>query len=176
MKALILIDIQEGFNDPFWGPRNNPHFEKNVERILSQWRHAKAPVIHVQHLSKEDHSPLRPDSFGVHFMKCAQPQTDEPIFQKSVHSAFIGTSLFDFLKTHQLQELVLIGLTSDHCVSTTARMAFDLGFDVTIFSNAVATFNRQDIDGTVIPAETIQKVSLASLNKEFAKVQPFNLN
>ncbi len=111
-KALILIDIQEGFKDPSWGIRSNPPFEENVEKILKHWRKNKKPVIHVQHLSKEPTSPLRPELLGSKFMNFATPIESEPIFQKSVHSAFIGTALYEHLISNDIRSLAFIGLTA----------------------------------------------------------------
>lgn len=170
MKALILIDIQKGFDHPNWGARNNLNFEGNIENILRMWRLNKHPLIHIQHISIEKDSPLRPGQDGVSFKICATPLKKEPVFQKSVHSAFIGTDLDKYLENNNIKDIVLVGLTSDHCVSTTARMGYDLGYNVTIFEDAVATFNRKAVDGRNIVADTVQEVSLASLNKEFAKV------
>jgi nicotinamidase-related amidase len=47
--ALIIIDVQQGFNDPKWGRRNNPDAEANISRLISFWRNEKRPVIHIQH-------------------------------------------------------------------------------------------------------------------------------
>lgn len=70
--VLILIDVQEGFNEPTWGVRNNPFFEKNTSRLLDFWREQNKPVIHVQHLSIKEDSPLRPDQPGSRLMRFAQ--------------------------------------------------------------------------------------------------------
>jgi nicotinamidase-related amidase len=168
--ALILIDIQQGFADPYWGVRNNPAFEDNVEKILSHWRQSGHPVYHVRHLSKEPQSPLREDTPGTAFMPYAAPLPHEPVVTKHVNSAFIGTDLEAQLRKEKINSLVIIGLSTDHCVSTSTRMAGNLGFTVFLVSDAVATFNRAGFDGVNIPADLVHTVSLASLHNEFATV------
>jgi nicotinamidase-related amidase len=168
--ALVLIDIQQGFSDPYWGTRNNPDFEQHVTELLAHWRKRGLPVYHVQHLSKEEKSPLRPDRAGVAFMPYALPLPHEPVIQKHVNSAFIGTNLEEILRKEKLTTLVLAGLTTDHCVSTSTRMAGNLGFKAFVPSDATATFDRQGSDGRNFDADTIHAVSLASLHNEFATV------
>jgi nicotinamidase-related amidase len=168
--ALIIIDLQEGFKNPYWGLRNNPRAEESIARLLAAWRRAKRPVYHVQHLSREPLSPLRPGQPGVEFMTQARPLPGEPVIQKNVNSAFIGTDLEKRLREAKIQSLVLVGLCTDHCVSTSARMAANLGFSVTIVEDAVATFNRKGHDGAHYPAEQVHRVALASLHGEFAEV------
>jgi nicotinamidase-related amidase len=45
--ALLLIDVQQGFDEPRWGPRNNPDAERQIAALLAAWRQAKWPVLHV---------------------------------------------------------------------------------------------------------------------------------
>jgi nicotinamidase-related amidase len=124
--ALLVIDVQKGFDSPGWGPRNNPGAEAAVARLLEAWRSAGWPVIHAQHVSVEPGSALGPGQPGVEIKPEAEPREGERLFQKSVNSAFIGTGLEEHLRSEGIESLVLVGLTTSHCVSTTARMAGNL--------------------------------------------------
>lgn len=124
--ALLLIDVQQGLDEPRWGARNNPDAEQRIADLLAAWRDASWPVIHVQHLSTEPDSPLRPDRPGNAFKPEALPIEGEPVFQKNVNSAFIGTNLETHLRDRGIDSLVIAGITTDHCVSSTTRMAGNL--------------------------------------------------
>jgi nicotinamidase-related amidase len=169
--ALLLIDVQKAFDEPVWGSRNNPEAESNIALLLAKWREHALPVIHVKHCSTEPNSPLRPERPGNEFKDEARPIPGEKQFRKSVNSAFIGTGLEEYLCERKISSLVIVGLTTDHCVSTTTRMAANLGFVVTLISDATATFDRRGHDGVLYPADEIHKVHLASLNGEFCMVR-----
>jgi nicotinamidase-related amidase len=167
---LILIDMQVGFDDPFWGNRNNPDAEANVHSLLTLWRAKNRPVIHVKHCSLEQGSPLKKDSIGNEFKPEVMPVDDEIVFEKTVNSAFIGTGLEDHLKNNNFQTLVVVGLTTDHCVSTTTRMAGNLGFSPILVSDATATFDKTGPNGIHYKAEELHHIHLASLHNEFCEV------
>lgn len=168
--ALLLVDVQQALDDPVWGPRNNPDLERHVALLLQEWRAAGAPVLHVQHLSTSPTSPLRPGTPGVAFKPEAAPIGGEPVFQKRVISTFIGTDLEDHLRKRGIRALVMAGLTTDHCVSTTVRMAANLGFEVAVVDDATATFDREGSGGVRHAAALVHEVTLASLRGEFAEV------
>jgi nicotinamidase-related amidase len=168
--TLVVIDVQKAFDEPRWGRRNNPQAESNIARILAAWRKAGMPIIHTQHCSTEPDSPLRPDAPGNAIKEIASPLPTEPVLRKNVNSAFIGTDLESRLRTERVNTVILVGITTDHCVSTTARMAGNLGFHTFVVSDATATFDRTGPDGEDYRAEEIHAVNLASLHKEFATV------
>lgn len=168
--ALLIIDVQKGFDASAWGKRNNLDAEKNIQRLLEFWRSQNRPVIHVQHSSKNPQSTLYPENPGWHFKSEAIPKLDEPVFHKDVNSAFIGTDLEKHLIERSIRNLVIVGLTTDHCVSTTTRMASNLGFEVFLVADATATFGKTGINGEKYEPEIIHMVHLASLNGEFCQV------
>ncbi len=168
--TLVMIDCQTGFLNPVWGERNNPHFERNAQRLLTHWRTQGWPVVHVRHASTEPNSPLRPDRPGFAFFEWATPLKGEPEVVKQVNSGFIGTDLEKVLRNLGGTDLTVAGLTTNHCVSTTVRMAGNLGFHVNLVGDACATFGRHHANGTFYDAHTMHDTALASLHGEFCNV------
>jgi len=168
--ALLLIDVQRGFDDPFWGPRNNPDAEHKMLRLLEAWRRTGQPIFIVQHLSTSPTSPLRPDRPGCELKGGFEPRAGEALIQKRVNSAFIGTDLEQRLRDGGIGRVVIAGLTTPHCVSTTARMAGNLGFETSVVEDAVAAFDLVGHDGVRHIAEEVHAVSLATLSGEFATI------
>lgn len=168
--VLLIVDVQKGMDEARLGPRNNPNAERNMSRLLAAWRESGRPVFHVQHLSLRPTSPLRAELPGCELKDEVKPIAGEPVFQKHVNSAFIGTDLEQRLRSDGYDTLVIVGLTTPHCVSTTARMAGNLGFATTVVSDATAAFDITGPDGAVHPAETVHALSLATLHGEFATV------
>ena len=170
VPALLLVDVQQGLDEARFGPRSTPAAERNIAALLAAWRERGWPVLHVQHASREPGSPLAPDLPGFAFKPEALPLPGEPLFTKHVNSAFIGTGLEAHLREAGIGSLVVAGLTTDHCVSTTVRMAGNLGFEVKLVGDATAAFGRTGPDGRHHDAELLQQVHLASLHGEFCTV------
>lgn len=170
--ALLLIDFQRGFDDPGWGVRNNREAETNALRLLESFRATGAPVFHVRHLSTEEGSRLAGP--GAELKEGFEPGPGESLIEKSVNSAFIGTDLEERLRAQGVTHVVVCGLTTPHCVSTTTRMAANLGFQATLVHDACAAFARNadtSFDGGpgLTPDES-HRAALAHLSGEFARI------
>ncbi len=172
-RALLLIDWQVGFEDPAWGLRNNPDAEAVAARLITACRAAGVPVWHVHHHSLQAGSPLAADGPGTVPQAFARPLPGEPCYKKSVNSAFIGTSLKADLHAAGIGKLLISGATTDHCVSTSTRMAGNLGFEVCLVADACYCHDRRTPQGKVIAAGQVHEAHLASLHQEFATVQSF---
>lgn len=173
--VLLLVDIQKGLDDPKFGARNNPDAELKAGALLAHWRAANAPVIHVQHMSVEPDSPLRPGLPGNALKPEVTPGAGEVVIRKEVNSAFIGTDLLNRLRDMGATDLVICGLTTPHCVSTTARMAANLGFNVELAEDACAAFAASaDMSwkpGATAPSpEVIHDLAVAHISGEFVTV------
>src|SRR2546425_11430507 len=169
--VLLVVDVQNGM-DVYAERynRNNPGLEKNIARLQDAWRKTGRPIIHVQHLSTAPNSPLGPGQPGVEIKDEVRPIAGEPVVQKSVSSAFIGTTLEADLRRRGITTLIVVGMQTNMCVSTTARMAGNLGFNTYVVSDATATFDNTGPDGRRYASELLHDVALADLNGEFSTV------
>jgi len=169
--ALLLIDIQKGLEEVayYGGHRNNPNAEIKAAQLLKFWRTNQLPIIHIKHNGTPP-SPLTKGLPGNEFKDIVKPEQQEKVIEKNVNSAFIGTSLKMHLDKEEIQKVILAGLTTDHCVSSTARMAKNLGYDTFIVSDATATFDKTGPNNKKHTAEQIHEVTLASLHNEFATI------
>ena len=154
----------------YGGNRNNPDAEQNASKILTRFREMGKPIFHVQHSSQNPSSPLHLSNPGFEIKDEVKPIGDEPIFIKTVNSAFIGTHLEAQLKENKFEHLVMAGLTTQHCISSSVRMAANLGFKVTLIADACAAFEQIGIDGLKIDAEIVHQVTLSNLKGEFAEI------
>lgn len=169
--ALIVVDVQKGFDEvEFWGARNNSSCESNIAFLIAKWREWQYPVVFVRHDSKIPGSPLFPNSLGNSF-KDVIDGTPNVLISKSVNSAFLGTpNLHEWLQEHKISSVAICGITTNHCCETTARFAGNLGYETYFVIDATYTFDRRALDGTIITADELSKVTAANLQDEFAKV------
>ena len=173
--ALILIDVQKAFlEEAYWGGnRNNKNAEILCGRILAKWRELELPIFHIRHSSTNSNSKLHKSNIGFEFNVHAKPIKNETIITKEVNSAFIGTDLKEQLDSLKIKSLIIVGLTTNHCVSTTARMAGNYGYETYLISDATATFDRIGINGEKYDSDLIHLTALASLKEEFATIWDF---
>ncbi len=170
--ALLLVDIQKGFDEEdFWGGnRNNKDAEAKATDILAKWRTLGLPVFHVIHSSQNPDSRLHKSHPGFEIKDEVKPIDGEPVIIKEVNSGFIGTDLKERLDAREINTLVIVGLTTNHCISTTTRMAGNLGYNTILIADATATFDRIGVNGEVFDSELIHQTTLANLQEEFAEV------
>ncbi|KAF8218002.1 Isochorismatase-like protein [Mycena galopus ATCC 62051] len=120
---------------------------------------------------------------GVLPQDYVKPQEDEPVLRKYDKSSAFGahlvsdgtTSLKDVLDAQGIKTVILVGLSSPHCVSSSARSGFDLGMSVVVVGDACATYEagvadysgaaQGDVkDGKGWSAETVHGVAMAHLD------------
>jgi nicotinamidase-related amidase len=170
--ALLLVDIQKAFLEKDYPGliRNNEHAEFICGKILKKWRTLDLPIIHVRHSSTNPESKLHKSRPGFEFNDYVTPLETEMVLTKEVNSAFIGTNLENILIKSHIDTLVIVGMTTNHCISTTVRMSGNLGFDTYLISDSTACYNTKGMNGEIIDCNTIYNSALASLQEEFATV------
>ncbi|WP_313477025.1 cysteine hydrolase family protein [Stutzerimonas kunmingensis] len=80
--------------------------------------------------------------FGHDLIDELQPRAGEPVIDKPGYSAFAYTDL-ELILRRRIEQLILTGVTTEVCVSSTLRQAIDLGFDCLTVSDACASSDPQ---------------------------------
>lgn len=171
--VLLIIDVQKAIDAGYHaveGPRNNPHAEQNIARLLAAWRRHRRPIIHIRHDSTSLTSSYRPGQEGNEFKDEVAPAAGETVIPKRTNSAFIGTGLERHLREAGLETLVVVGVVTNNSVEATVRMAGNLGFRTWLIADACFTFARRDFHGRLRTADEVHAMSLANLNEEYCTV------
>jgi nicotinamidase-related amidase len=165
-SALVVIDVQRGFDEPLWGRRNNPHCEDNAVALLRAWQSAGRPVVLVRHDSLKPESPLRAGTPGNAFKPPIQEAAGmaDLMFGKHVNSAFHGSvDLHHWLTGRGIGDLVIAGIQTNMCVETTARVGGNLGYRVQVPLDATHTFDLDCPDGDVVTADELVRITATNL-------------
>ena len=168
--VLLVVNAQQAFLDPVWGPSSTPAACENIKSLLTTWRAYEAPIVHVRHISSDPQHPFFLDARGARFMPGIAPHGEERTIEKSSASAFTNTGLgVDFEKSGT-NCLLVVGFTAAECIDATAKQGYDLGFHVFVASDAAATFSlKADGEEGYGPHE-IHKFTMQRLDKSFAYI------
>jgi len=171
-KALIVIDIQESFRQrASWARVSTPDIVGRANRLVDLARQAGDLVVWVLHTEPGSGNPFDPDSGFVRLMDGLKPEPGDPVLAKTSRNAFTTTNLQQILTEKGVRELVICGIQTEQCCETTARVAGDLGFDVTFVTEATATFpipHRNGVDELGVDA-IIERTEYA-LSGRFATI------
>ncbi|MCD2466177.1 MULTISPECIES: cysteine hydrolase family protein [unclassified Streptomyces] len=169
--ALVVIDVQKGFEEEFWGKRNNPAAEGNIAALIDLWQETGRPVAFVRHDSVEgSRSPLRVGYEGNAFKDFVEERRGkgggpELLVTKTVNSAFYGQpSLDGWLTGLDVVQIVIVGIQTNMCNETTARMGGNLGYEVVFPLDAMHTFDLEGPFGWSRSADELSQATAVSLH------------
>lgn len=149
-KALIVIDVQESFRQrENWTRVSAPDIADRAARLVDLARAAGDLVVWVLHSEPGADTVFDERNGFVRLMDGLDPEPGEPLLTKTSRNAFTTTNLQQILTEKGLRELVVCGIQTEQCCETTARVANDLGYDVTFVTEATATFpirHRNGVD------------------------------
>ena len=171
--ALIVIDVQQAFDDPVGGERDNPDAEANIGALVDAWSRAGRPIVLVRHDSAEPGHCSPPVAPGHAFKDVVADVPHELLVAKQVNSAFDGEpDLHGWLAARDIRQLVICGIQTNMCVETTARMAGNLGYDVTVPLDATHTFDLEGQGGVRLTADELARATAVNLDGGgFARVR-----
>lgn len=173
-SALIVVDIQNEYyaGKDFRGQMVIPDGNKVLEnsKKLVDYAHQQGmPVYFVRHMGPKDSPLFAEGSVYAQFHKDLQPSEQDVIITKATPSSFVGTDLDAQLKKKGIKTVIVIGLMTHMCISSTARDAVPLGYSVIIPEDATATRNLDSTDG-VVDHKTLQRAALAGVADVFAEI------
>lgn len=172
--ALLVMGMQQGMVDRIAAGRSvaPEGVEETVAGLLATFRKRGLPVIHVLQHSPNPQSAFHETAPGARPLNSARPLLDEPVLAKSASSAFAGTGLDAELMTRNVDRLVIAGAVAGYCVTSTVRIAADLGYRVVVPEDGVMSFDIPALGGGRVDARTVLLVTLSLLNEDYAQVMP----
>lgn len=136
--ALLLIDNQQSFYHRGYAEEaETPAFERKVSELVAGCQQRDILLVDVFHVEAE--GPFSRASGLVERLPFLQHQADKT-FYKQVHNALTESGLDSWLREQQVTGVIICGLRTEQCCETTARVASDLGYNVTYVTEATLTF------------------------------------
>ena len=169
-EALLIIDVQ---NDYFPGGSNELFHpleaEKRIEDLIAESRTCGRPIIYIQHFNPPDDTFFLEGTFGAEISGRIRPRPEDKVIIKRYPNSFLETELDAYLKSLQVDTLIVCGMMTHMCVDTTVRAAMDYGYQVKLVADRCATMDLE-LNGETIPAEMVHKSFIAALDGVFATI------
>ena len=178
-SALLFIDVQNfgadrrggefaGLSEAELETRFGYYFERletvalpNMQRLQTAFRQAGIEVMYtvIESLTRDGrdrsldykitgfHVPR--GSWDAKVLDAIAPAGDEIVLPKTSSSVFISTNIDYVLRNLGVRQLAIAGLVTDQCIESAVRDACDLGYLVTLVTDACAAYSQQRHDGTL---------------------------
>ena len=164
-SALMVIDVQR---DVVPRALNVEQVVSNINSLIGKARQSGTPVIWVQH--SDDF--LIKESEGWEFVPELNPAPGDLRIYKTHASSFEATDLSEHLATLGTKHLVITGAQTDFCVNATSNAAVELGFDVTLVSDAHTTEDTPSSTAAELIAEKNAQFEALSRGDQKIEVLP----
>lgn len=160
-SALVLIDLQVGIVAMNVAPRPSSEVVANARRLAARFRAAHATVVLVNvanlpdgrdalapTLDQPPPAGKRPENWAQ-FVPELDQQTSDLVITKRQWGAFYGTELDLQLRRRGIRTIVLAGISTNVGVESTARDAFERGYDQILVEDAMASPSAEAHAATV---------------------------
>lgn len=143
-SAFLIIDMQEGAVK-----MTNPSFYeidtvvRRLKKVLKAVRAKKIPVIYAQHFNPSGYPEYGSTDWQI--IDELAPLKGDLIIHKSSPDVFLDTGLDEHLKEMNINSLIVAGIQTADCIDTTCRVAFRLGYKVTLIKDGHTTFDSQHL-------------------------------
>ena len=171
--CLLVIDAQASFQHrPYSTDRDMPAYLAAQNALIQGAQAAGMPIVRIFHVDgpADASNPFAIASGHIRPIEGLIDFQAKATFQKSRHSALVGTGLDVWLTQQGIQRLVISGIRTEQCCETTTRHASDLGWTVDYVINATLTFDMQQPDGKTLSAHDIKMRTATVLQDRFARI------
>ncbi len=157
--CLVVIDLQKGITSGQVFPRSASEVIANASKIADEFRKRKMPVflVHVQGSpplglrpdtdSKQSPPGMPPDWADI--VPALGPKEGDVVIMKRQWGAFYGTELEMQLRRRGIATIVLCGISTNIGVESTARFAYEYGFNQIFVEDAMASRSAEEHAFTV---------------------------
>jgi streptothricin hydrolase len=139
--ALLIIDAQVNMFDPKHSVYEASEVLNRLQKLLSLARASGTQIVFIQNNGQEGEAD-QPRTTGWLLHSDLAVQNGDLVVQKSTNDIFQQTGLADRLRRQGVQKLIIAGLQSEYCIAASCRMAHELGFGVTLVSDAHSTYDQ----------------------------------
>jgi ureidoacrylate peracid hydrolase len=167
--ALLFIDVQNYSAHPAEAEAPEGYFRRaldevalpNMQRLQASCREAGVEILYtvIENLTRDgrDRSldykisgiDVPKGSWGAQVLDAIKPAGDEIVIGKTSSSVFISTNIDYLLRNLGVRSLIIAGLLTDQCVDSAVRDACDLGYLVTLVTDACATHSQERHDSSL---------------------------
>lgn len=141
MKALLVIDMQQGSFRPYTLRHDTPGVIERINALAEAFRAQKYPVIFIQHDgSKED--CFLPGSTNWQLLPELNTDPTDYKISKTANDCFYKSELYNTLISLQVSTLYMSGCATDFCVDSTIKSAHSKDFEVMVIADGHTTANR----------------------------------
>ena len=139
--ALLVIDIQRAaFDGVRCPPLDSPDkLLRSAHTLIDAARAGDHPIVFIQHCEGPN-EPFEENTEHWLLHQSLVPTPGDVLLRKYKSSSFEGTALDAELKSRNVNEVVVCGLQSEHCVSNTTRSALQLGYNVHVARDGHGTW------------------------------------
>ncbi|MCJ1395453.1 hypothetical protein MMC18_008339 [Xylographa bjoerkii] len=164
-SALVIIDAQQEYASGLLKVSNAASSCAAIKSLLEKYRSAGGAIVHIHHETPEGAPVFTQGKEVSETMKGLEAQKGEKVIWKKHPGSYAGTDLQKWLDEKSMKKVVLVGYMAHVCVSTTARQASELGYDVVLVEDAIGD---RDIPG--ISGDEVSKTVLLELADAFGSV------
>ena len=157
--ALLLIDLQnycvsgKSAETDYFRQSLRDNVLPNIQRLQLACRQAGIEVLYsvIENMTRDDRSldykisgiDVPRGSWDAQVLAEVAPGGDEMVFRKTSSSVFISTNIDYVLRNLGVRSLIVTGLMADQCVESAVRDACDLGYLVTLVTDACTTSSAE---------------------------------